>query len=163
MNNRDGIWGKYPRPSRENELKLKLIVKDKEITKLKDKLNKTKHNYVRKNGYWECTLCGDNFVMRGSIGIGDVPDSWKYCEDMKNSRRKVMEDVKSKYIIIEEIASKTKTKRFVIRNNNSQQIIGTVNWYGAWRQYCFSPAYQTIWNNDCLNIIKEFLDNLKKE
>ena len=50
---------------------------------------KTKHNYIRKNGYWECSLCGDNFIARGHIGDDkETPDAWLYCEDMKKLKDK---------------------------------------------------------------------------
>lgn len=39
-------------------------------------------------------------------------------------------------------------------------ILGRISWYGAWRQYIFSPAFETYWNKDCLNEIQLFLINL---
>lgn len=52
------------------------------------KKQKTKHRYIRKNGYWECALCGDNFVARGFIGEDrNIPDAWTYCEDAMKLKR----------------------------------------------------------------------------
>ena len=41
--------------------------------------------------------------------------------------------------------------------------LGRISWYGAWRQYTFSPAFETIWNKDCLKDIEEFLQQLMDE
>lgn len=37
--------------------------------------------------------------------------------------------------------------------------LGTVKWYGRWRQYVFFPEHDTIWNRDCLRQLAQFLDN----
>ena len=37
--------------------------------------------------------------------------------------------------------------------------LGTVRWYGAWRQYAFYPEPETIWNRDCLREVAGFLDD----
>ncbi len=33
--------------------------------------------------------------------------------------------------------------------------LGTIRWYGPWRQYCFWPAAATIFNTDCLRTIED--------
>ena len=37
--------------------------------------------------------------------------------------------------------------------------LGTIRWYGAWRQYAFFPERETIWNRDCLRQMAEALDD----
>jgi len=40
--------------------------------------------------------------------------------------------------------------------------IGVIKWYGNWRQYCFFPYGETIWNSDCLNDINSVIADLMK-
>jgi len=56
-----------------------------------------------------------------------------------------------------------KTSLYEIRNKKSGQTIGFVKWYGAWRQYCFFPDRDTVWNIGCLTEINKFLAKLKEE
>lgn len=69
----------------------------------------------------------------------------------------------SKYISFEQVPFKGKTKRFEIISKSSGDILGRVSWYGAWRQYVFSPSFETIWNKDCLKDIQDFLIKLMQE
>lgn len=32
--------------------------------------------------------------------------------------------------------------------------LGSLKWYGAWRQFCFFPAEGTIFNTGCLGTIR---------
>ena len=48
-----------------------------------------------------------------------------------------------------------KTKRWVVTSVRGSQL-GSVMWYGAWRQFCFFPAKSTIFNTDCLTEIADF-------
>jgi hypothetical protein len=41
--------------------------------------------------------------------------------------------------------------------------LGRISWYEAWRQYVFSPAFDTLWNKDCLETIQTFLNELMTE
>jgi hypothetical protein len=58
-----------------------------------------------------------------------------------------------------------KTKHISISNKSSGEEIGTINWYGAWRQYCFMPTmeFDTVWNNTCLTDVISVIDMLMKE
>lgn len=53
---------------------------------------------------------------------------------------------------------KTETWRVVSKNNSST--LGTIRWYGAWRQYCFFPTNFTVFNDGCLEKITEFIVTL---
>jgi len=37
--------------------------------------------------------------------------------------------------------------------------LGTVKWFGLWRQYAFFPEPETVWNRDCLRQLAKFLDD----
>lgn len=50
-----------------------------------------------------------------------------------------------------------RTKRWDIRNKRSGGRLGRVKWYGPWRQYCFFPAGECVFNAGCLDEIYQFL------
>jgi hypothetical protein len=56
-----------------------------------------------------------------------------------------------------------KTKRFELRAKQDGALLGTVQWFGRWRRYVFMPAPSTIFETDCLNDIRAFLDELTAE
>lgn len=49
-----------------------------------------------------------------------------------------------------------KTKRWLVENKRAEQPIGTISWYGPWRQYCFYPLPNTVYSAGCLGDITEF-------
>ena len=70
-----------------------------------------------------------------------------------------MAEVLSKYLVAEEALNRgRKTKRWGILSKSSRALLGTVEWLGRWRQYCFFPAQGTIFNAACLHTIIGFLD-----
>lgn len=50
-----------------------------------------------------------------------------------------------------------KTDVWDILNNNSNDVLGEIRWYGAWRQYCFYSMGSCIFNKGCLSDIQEFI------
>ena len=70
-----------------------------------------------------------------------------------------------KYFYIEEIEhlAKPKTKVYHIFSESSDELIGTIKWFANWRQYCFYPEPNTIWNRGCLIDINSFLKELMDE
>ena len=69
----------------------------------------------------------------------------------------------SKYIEFIQVPFKGKTQRYEIVSNTTGNVLGRISWYGAWRQYTFSPAFETIWNKDCLKDVQDFLKQLMYE
>jgi len=55
-----------------------------------------------------------------------------------------------------------KTVEYAVLSINSGECLGSIKWYGAWRQFCFYPEPFTIWNHGCLDDIRDFLLSLKK-
>jgi hypothetical protein len=41
--------------------------------------------------------------------------------------------------------------------------IGTIYYYGKWRQYIFAPSTETIWNKTCLSEIITFLNSVNQK
>ena len=68
----------------------------------------------------------------------------------------------SEYIeIVSETIEKRKTPIYHIYSKHSNDEIGIIKWYGAWRKYCFFPNEDTIWDKKCLEqmLKKDFLDH----
>jgi hypothetical protein len=64
------------------------------------------------------------------------------------------------YIHFDQVQSSNKTGVYACRNNRSGGGIGTVRWYGAWRQYCFFTGVEAIFSAGCLRDIMDFLTQL---
>ena len=47
--------------------------------------------------------------------------------------------------------------------SREETFLGTLQWYGPWRQYCFFPEYDTVWSAGCLRDVQAFLDGLAEE
>jgi len=58
---------------------------------------------------------------------------------------------------------KHKTKRFNVITKDAGDSIGTVAWYGPWRKYCFFPHVNTVFEQDCLRDIADFIEKETKE
>lgn len=57
----------------------------------------------------------------------------------------------------------TKTQIWAVRPRNSGQVLGFVKWFGRWRQYCFFPQPDTIWNRDCMGEVMGLIRRLMEE
>lgn len=65
--------------------------------------------------------------------------------------------------IIELPKSRTrKTPIYAVVNKSGGYEIGRIRWYGSWRQYCFFPAENTVWNDGCLQDILGFLAEMRR-
>jgi hypothetical protein len=53
-----------------------------------------------------------------------------------------------------------KTEVVTVNNKHHNMTIGVIKWYSNWRQYCFFPYGETIWNTDCLNDINAVIADL---
>ena len=40
-------------------------------------------------------------------------------------------------------------------------ILGRIEWYAPWRQYCFHPGISTVWNTGCLDDVQDFIKGLR--
>jgi hypothetical protein len=69
-----------------------------------------------------------------------------------------------KYIRMEEHSvPQRKTRLFTVLNNSSDDAIGYIEWYGAWRQYCFFPCGYIVFSAGCLDDISDFIGSLMTE
>ncbi len=62
-----------------------------------------------------------------------------------------------KYIHFDLIKMKPKTQVWGCFNNSSDGKLGEIKWYGPWRQYCFFPFGETVFNMGCLTDINHFI------
>lgn len=68
-----------------------------------------------------------------------------------------MADEKYKYIHFVKTKDKPKTSEWECRNNRSDEVLGWVEWYGPWRQYCFCPDGGMVFNVGCMENIIDFV------
>lgn len=71
--------------------------------------------------------------------------------------------IESKYIEFDKIGDTGKTEIWNILSKKSQFILGKIRWYGQWRQYCFFPSANCIFNVGCLSDISKAIDLLMSE
>ena len=69
----------------------------------------------------------------------------------------------TKYLVFEELPTKTKTRYVNVINIRSGNFIGEIKWYGPWRQYCFFPDMDTVWNPKCLDDVNAVIRELMEE
>jgi len=56
-----------------------------------------------------------------------------------------------------------KTKIWEIASKSNGGLLGRIKWYGAWRQYCFFPEPDTIFNIGCLADIDAFIHDAMRD
>jgi hypothetical protein len=69
---------------------------------------------------------------------------------------------KGEFVDFIEIGDTGKTKRYSI-NTKTGDLFGGIQWYGAWRKYCFFPSANTIWDSKCLNEVNDFISRLMEQ
>lgn len=72
-------------------------------------------------------------------------------------------EVRYQYIHFVRVGEKPKTSVWSCRNNRSGGELGTVEWYGPWRQYCFLPSGPSVYSDGCLQDIQTFIEQIKKD
>lgn len=60
-----------------------------------------------------------------------------------------------------------KTKLFIVKAERTNAYLGSIKWYGPWRQYAFVPRPDTVFNHGCLHdinvVLKALMDERKKK
>jgi hypothetical protein len=71
-----------------------------------------------------------------------------------------LESIKTKYMkFCKDDFHTGKTEIWYVYNIRSENRLGTIKWYGAWRQYCFYPESDCVFNKDCMNDIIKFIES----
>ena len=60
------------------------------------------------------------------------------------------------FVDVSHIYPKKKTKTWGVLKINSDDL-GTIKWCPQWRQYCFFPESETIFSENCLREISNFI------
>ena len=72
--------------------------------------------------------------------------------------------LETKYLLFEDWTPKDRKTRILhVISVNQGNTLGAIRWYGAWRQYCFYPSANTIWNTECLSEIRGAIIGLMEE
>lgn len=51
-----------------------------------------------------------------------------------------------------------KTKQWVVKTSDEfGLILGFVRWYTSWRKYCYAPLTETVYEEQCLREIADFV------
>jgi hypothetical protein len=66
----------------------------------------------------------------------------------------------SKWLIFEQTPCAGITQLWNVRSKKHGDYLGSIKWFGRWRQYAFFPLPETAWNPECLKDICEFIRNL---
>ncbi len=64
------------------------------------------------------------------------------------------------YLEFELVEKKPKTDVYSVNSISSGFKLGTIKWFGSWRQYCFFPNGETVFNQGCMKDIQDFMGNL---
>lgn len=71
----------------------------------------------------------------------------------------------NKYIGIVEVPRPMKgSATHLIFNKKEENILGWIEYYQPWKQHVFVAANdKVVWNNECLQLVIDFLNELKKK
>ena len=71
--------------------------------------------------------------------------------------------VSNPYLIFRQVPTPGKTQVWHVLSKRSGDLLGTIKWYGAWRQYTFFPSPDTIFNVECMASIMNVIAHLMNE
>jgi hypothetical protein len=69
----------------------------------------------------------------------------------------------TQYLRFIEFEKKEKTRVIAVMNKYHEEVIGIIKWFSRWRQYCFFPVNETVWNINCLNDVNSVINMLADE
>ena len=69
----------------------------------------------------------------------------------------------SKFMEFEQVGDTGKTEIWDVLSRSSGFVLGKIRWYGPWRQYCFFPSGNSVFNNGCMGDIVNVIKILMKE
>lgn len=69
------------------------------------------------------------------------------------------------YLVFEErpVEPGRKTGVWYVRATRDLSVLGVIAWFGRWRQYTFSPGFETTFNPECLRAIADKCAELTAE
>ena len=103
------------------------------------------------------TFTFDNKMAAVGYGINHYPREEPVMK--QQTLRQIHTD--SKYLSFHQLLGRSQ-KTEVIRVQGTKDTLGIIKWHGAWRQYCFFPKADTLYNNQCMSEIQDMLSQLNK-
>jgi len=77
--------------------------------------------------------------------------------------RIVGEDIyEGKHIRISHYSNKPKTKVWVVLNKYDATHLGHIGWFPKFRKYSFYPCLNTVYEEECLRNIADFIEHMTK-
>ena len=74
-----------------------------------------------------------------------------------------MGEINSRYMEFDLVGDTGKTEIWNILSKSSEFVLGQIKWYGPWRQYCFFPSPNSVFNPICMDDINKFIRKLMKK
>jgi len=72
--------------------------------------------------------------------------------------------IESRYLKFEKIGDTGKTEIWNILSKSSQStILGKISWFSRWRQYCFLPSSDCVFNAECMTDITKMTNKLMED
>jgi len=71
--------------------------------------------------------------------------------------------VESKYLEFFKAGYTGKTEVYDVLSKSSDFVLGHIKWYAPWRQYCFMPSPNCVFNVGCMADIGKFIVELMEE
>ena len=68
--------------------------------------------------------------------------------------------IESRYLEFDRIGWTGKTDVWNVLSKSQGSILGQIKWFGRWRQYCFWPSPNTIFNPECMADISKVIKEL---
>jgi hypothetical protein len=76
----------------------------------------------------------------------------------------LMSQVDSEYLeFVRDHPPGRKTPIVVVRSKSSGVVLGSIAWFGRWRQFCFHPKADTVFSIGCMNDIAYVIRDLHNE
>ncbi len=70
--------------------------------------------------------------------------------------------IDSKYLRFDQaqVGDNRKTEVWNVYSKSSGGMLGQIKWFGQWRQYCFWPFRDRIFNTECMSDISKVIKEL---
>ncbi len=66
----------------------------------------------------------------------------------------------NRFIEYDKVGDTGKTEIWNVLSRSTEFILGQIKWYPQWRQYCFFPSPNSVFNTGCLDHINGFIKEL---
>jgi hypothetical protein len=68
--------------------------------------------------------------------------------------------IDSRYLEFDRVGYTGKTDVWNVLSKSQGSVLGQIKWFGRWRQYCFYPSPNTIFNPECMADISKVIKEL---